>query len=112
MGVDVASVGDALGSTPGALDYVYTDPVQGLYKKLVVSGDGKALLGAILVGDATEYGTLLQMTLNAIPLPAAAGRCSPVIRGCTHSCCIARRAGAARAAGTGWRASSRTWRAV
>ncbi len=70
MGVDVASVGDALGKTPGALDYVYTDPVQGLYKKLVVSGDGKQLLGAILVGDAAEYGSLLQMALNAIPLPA------------------------------------------
>jgi nitrite reductase (NADH) large subunit len=69
MGVDVASVGDALGKTPGALDYVYTDPVRGIYKKLVVSGDGKQLLGAILVGDATEYGGLLQMALNAIPLP-------------------------------------------
>jgi nitrite reductase (NADH) large subunit len=69
MGVDVASVGDALGKTAGALDYVYTDPVQGIYKKLVVSGDGKQLLGAILVGDAAEYGALLQATLNAIPLP-------------------------------------------
>jgi len=69
MGVDVASVGDALGTTPGALDYVFSDPVQGCYKKLVVSGDGKQLLGAILVGDATEYNGLLQMTLNAIPLP-------------------------------------------
>ena len=63
-------IGDALGTTPGALDYVYTDPVGGIYKKLVVSGDGKTLLGAILVGDAAEYGTLLQMTLNGIPLPA------------------------------------------
>ncbi|MBY0266403.1 MAG: nitrite reductase large subunit NirB [Burkholderiales bacterium] len=69
MGVDVASLGDAMGKTAGALDYVYTDPVQGIYKKLVVSADGKQLLGAILVGDATEYGGLLQMTLNAIPLP-------------------------------------------
>lgn len=69
MGVDVASLGDAMGKTAGALDYVYTDPVQGIYKKLVVSGDGKQLLGAILVGDATEYGGLLQMALNAIPLP-------------------------------------------
>src|ERR1043166_7901608 len=70
MGVDVASVGDALGKTPGALDYLYTDPVAGIYKKLVVSSDGKSLLGAILVGDAAEYGTLLQRTLNAIPRPA------------------------------------------
>lgn len=69
MGIDVASVGDALGKTSGALDYLYTDPVQGIYKKLVVSGDGKQLLGAILVGDATEYNGLLQMMLNAIPLP-------------------------------------------
>ncbi len=69
MGVDVASLGDAMGKTPGALDYLYTDPVQGIYKKLVVSGDGKQLLGAILVGDAAEYNGLLQMMLNAIPLP-------------------------------------------
>lgn len=69
MGVDVASIGDAQGKTPGALDYVYTDPVRGIYKKLVVSADGRQLLGAILVGDASEYGGLLQMTLNAIPLP-------------------------------------------
>ena len=69
MGVDVASVGDAHGATPDALDYVFTDAVSGMYKKLVVSGDGKSLLGAILVGDAADYGSLLQMTLNPIPLP-------------------------------------------
>jgi nitrite reductase (NADH) large subunit len=69
MGIDVASVGDGLGKTPGALDYVYTDPVKGIYKKLVVSGDGKSLLGSVLVGDANDYGSLLQMTLNSIPLP-------------------------------------------
>jgi nitrite reductase (NADH) large subunit len=69
MGIDVASVGDALGKTSGALDFVYTDPVKGIYKKLVVAGDGKSLLGAVLVGDAADYGSLLQMTLNAIPLP-------------------------------------------
>ena len=70
MGVDVASIGDALGRTPGALDFVYTDPLNGVYKKLVVSRDGKRLLGAILVGEAADYGSLLQRTLNAIPLPA------------------------------------------
>ncbi len=69
MGVDVASLGDALGTTAGALDYVYTDPLKGVYKKLVVSCEGKRLLGAILVGDASEYGSLLQLALNAIPLP-------------------------------------------
>ena len=69
MGVDVASIGDAHGAAPDALNYVFTDEAAGLYKKLVVSGDRKRLLGAVLVGDAADYGSLLQMTLNAIPLP-------------------------------------------
>jgi nitrite reductase (NADH) large subunit len=69
MGVDVCSIGDAHGSTPGALNYVFTDEATGVYKKLVVSEDRKQMLGAILVGDAADYGTLLQMTLNAMPLP-------------------------------------------
>jgi nitrite reductase (NADH) large subunit len=69
MGVDVASIGDAHGATPNALNYVYTDEVAGVYKKLVVSGDRRYLLGAILVGDASDYGSLLQMALNPLPLP-------------------------------------------
>jgi len=67
MGVDVASIGDAHGSTPDALSYVYTDEI--VYKKLVVSGDRKSLLGAILVGDAGDYGPLLQLALNGVALP-------------------------------------------
>ncbi|MGB3934531.1 MAG: nitrite reductase large subunit NirB [Burkholderiales bacterium] len=69
MGVDVCSIGDAHGSTPGALNYVFTDEAAGVYKKLVVAEDRKQLLGAILVGDAADYGTLLQMALNPLPLP-------------------------------------------
>ena len=69
LGVDVASIGDAHGAAPDALNYVFTDEAAGLYKKLVVSGDRKRLLGAVLVGDAADYGSLLQMTLNALPLP-------------------------------------------
>lgn len=71
MGVDVASIGDAHGNTPGSRALQYTDERQQVYKKIVVSADGKRLLGAVLVGDATEYGTLLQMALNGIELPAA-----------------------------------------
>ena len=71
MGVDVASIGDAHGNTPGSRAFQYTDERQQVYKKIVVSADGKRLLGAVLVGDATEYGTLLQMALNGIELPAA-----------------------------------------
>jgi nitrite reductase (NADH) large subunit len=67
MGVDVASIGDAHGSSPGAVSYVYTDEI--VYKKLTVSADRKQLLGAILVGDAADYGALLQSVLNSLPLP-------------------------------------------
>ena len=69
MGVDVASIGDAHSATPGALNYLFSDEVAGCYKKLVVSADKTKLLGAVLVGDAADYGTLLQMALNGIPLP-------------------------------------------
>jgi nitrite reductase (NADH) large subunit len=69
MGVDVASIGDAHGATSGALNYFFNDDLSGCYKKLVVSADKKFLLGAVLVGDANDYGNLLQLTLNAIPLP-------------------------------------------
>lgn len=57
-GVDVASFGDAFAETPGALDVVYSDQVAGVYKKLVLSDDAKTLLGGILVGDASAYGSL------------------------------------------------------
>jgi nitrite reductase (NADH) large subunit len=70
MGVDVASIGDAHGRTPHARSFSYTDELRQVYKKIVVSPDGKQLVGAVLVGDAAEYGTLLQMALNGIALPA------------------------------------------
>ena len=69
MGVDVASIGDAHGVTSGSRSVQYLDERRQTYKKLVVSDCGKRLLGAVLVGDATEYGTLLQMALNGIELP-------------------------------------------
>lgn len=71
MGVDVASLGDAHGTTPGSLCTVYVDERKGVYKKLVTCGEGKTLLGGVLVGDAAEYGTLLQVMLNGIALPTA-----------------------------------------
>lgn len=70
MGVDVASIGDAQGRTPHCKTFSYTDELRQTYKKIVTSADGKQLLGAVLVGNADEYGTLLQMALNGIALPA------------------------------------------
>ncbi|WP_321887092.1 nitrite reductase large subunit NirB [Paraburkholderia bannensis] len=71
MGVDVASIGDAHGKTPGSRSYRFADERREVYKKIVVSECGKKLLGAVMVGDAGEYGTLLQMMLNGIELPEA-----------------------------------------
>ena len=68
-GVDVASIGDAHASTQDALVYTYQNGSEGIYKRLVVSENGKKLLGAVLVGDASGYGTLLQYCLNGIDLP-------------------------------------------
>lgn len=70
MGVDVASIGDCHARTEGALSYAYTDEVNQVYKKIVVSADKKILLGAVMIGDAEDYGNLLQMALNKIELPA------------------------------------------
>ncbi|WP_437890330.1 nitrite reductase large subunit NirB [Phytobacter sp. V91] len=70
LGVDVASFGDAHGRTAGSLSYQWTDGPAQIYKKIVVSEDGKRLLGGVLVGDASEYATLLQMMLNDMALPA------------------------------------------
>ncbi|WP_208607840.1 nitrite reductase large subunit NirB, partial [Paraburkholderia ginsengiterrae] len=56
---------------PGSRTYQFSDERKQVYKKLVVSECGKQLLGAVMVGDAAEYGTLLQMMLNGIELPEA-----------------------------------------
>lgn len=69
MGVDVAGIGDAHGRTPGARSYVYLDENKSLYKRLIVSEDNQTLLGAVLVGDTRDYGNLLQIVLNRLPLP-------------------------------------------
>jgi len=69
MGVDVASIGDPHATVPGSRSYQFTDERKQVYKKIVVSDCGKFLLGGVMVGDAAEYGTLLQMMLNKIELP-------------------------------------------
>ncbi|MFD1800781.1 nitrite reductase large subunit NirB [Mixta tenebrionis] len=69
LGVDVGGIGDAHGRTPGARSYVYLNEKSGVYKRLVVSQDNKYLLGAVLVGDTSDYGQLLQLMLNQVALP-------------------------------------------
>lgn len=72
LGVDVASFGDAMGATDGALEVVFNDPVAGTYAKVVVSDDAKTLLGGVLVGDATQYALLKPMVGGPLPGDPAA----------------------------------------
>lgn len=58
LGVEVASFGDALARTPGALEITLNDPVRRTYAKVVVSDDARVLLGGVLVGDASRFGAL------------------------------------------------------
>jgi nitrite reductase (NADH) large subunit len=67
LGVDVASFGDALAATPGALEVVVSDPIGGTYAKLVLSDDAQTLLGGVLVGDASSYGVLRPLVGSQLP---------------------------------------------
>ncbi|WP_049722313.1 nitrite reductase large subunit NirB [Gilvimarinus polysaccharolyticus] len=69
LGVDVASVGDAHGNTPGCKSYTYSNDVDEVYKRIIVSADNTRLLGAVLVGDADGYGILQQLCVNKMDLP-------------------------------------------
>jgi nitrite reductase (NADH) large subunit len=73
MGVDVASFGDSSADAKSARPITFEDPFTGVYKKLLFSPDGTRLVGGILVGDASDYGTLLAHYKNGGPLPVAPG---------------------------------------
>ncbi|MGI9022769.1 MAG: nitrite reductase large subunit NirB [Acidimicrobiales bacterium] len=92
MGIDVASFGDAFATSPGAEAITYADPVTNVYKRLVVGPERpserdvgrpappsattpgtppiRPVVGGILVGDASMYQTLVQMTRGEMPTPA------------------------------------------
>ena len=72
MGVDVASFGEYELPAEKAIPLFFEDPFGGKYKKLFFSPNGKRLLGGILVGDASEYGTLSMLVKSKSTLP-----CSP-----------------------------------
>lgn len=69
LGVDVGSIGDSKGMAEDSRAFVFSDEREEVYKRLNVSADGKKVLGATLVGDCSEYDTLLQYFLNEIELP-------------------------------------------
>jgi len=65
LGVDVASFGDAFGMSEGARSVCVENEHAGTYKRLVLSADGKTVLGGMLVGDASEYAVLSSMARDA-----------------------------------------------
>ena len=69
LGVEVGSIGDAHGTTPGARVYSFFDQRKEVYKKLVVDAEGKKLIGAVLVGDTSDYSMWHQTVANAMALP-------------------------------------------
>ncbi|MGH8908418.1 MAG: nitrite reductase large subunit NirB [Egibacteraceae bacterium] len=83
MGIDVASFGDAFGATPGAEAVTFADPVNNVYKRLVVGppvaspsssrrrpkAPIRPVIGGVLVGDASMYDTLVQMARGDMPTP-------------------------------------------
>jgi len=71
MGVDVASVGDPFADAQTGRAILFQDLVRGVYKKMALSSDGRKLLGAVLVGDAAQYGALLAASKSDAPLPAS-----------------------------------------
>jgi nitrite reductase (NADH) large subunit len=70
MGVDVASFGDAFGTSTDTLSVTLSDPIANTYKRLVVSADGSQLLGGVLVGDASAYSTLTAIVRGDLPTPS------------------------------------------
>jgi assimilatory nitrate reductase electron transfer subunit len=69
-GVDLAAMGDPLGGPDDADREVvqFSDPARGTYKKLVIR-DGR-LVGAILLGDCTTAGTVVQLFDRGAPVPS------------------------------------------
>jgi nitrite reductase (NADH) large subunit len=67
LGVDVASFGDAMGTTENCLEVAINDAVKQTYAKLVLSDDAKTLLGGVLVGDASSYGVLRPLVGGELP---------------------------------------------
>ncbi|CDK24715.1 unnamed protein product [Kuraishia capsulata CBS 1993] len=89
MGVDVASFGDYFADKngpkwlPAAMkketdrksclkSLVFEDPIEGKYTKLIVTKDGKYLLGGILVGDTSNFTKFTALAKSRKPLPMSA----------------------------------------
>jgi nitrite reductase (NADH) large subunit len=69
IGVEVASFGDPFIEQQEGTPIVYENKLNGVYKRINISKDGKVLLGGILVGDSSDYNTLFQIYSNGMAIP-------------------------------------------
>ncbi|WP_226663316.1 nitrite reductase large subunit NirB [Microbulbifer aggregans] len=69
LGVEVGSIGDAHGRAEDSAAITFVDEQSGVYKRMITDRAGKKLRGAVLVGDTSDYDTLLQYHLNDMDLP-------------------------------------------
>ncbi len=69
IGIDVASFGDPFVTGENIRSVIFEDTMKGIYKRINITGDGKQLLGGILIGDAEQYNMLLQTAKNKVVLP-------------------------------------------
>ncbi|GAC1591590.1 MAG: nitrite reductase large subunit NirB [Acidimicrobiales bacterium] len=73
LGVDVASIGDAHAAAPGCETLVFRDGPAGVYRRLVLGpsvAGARAVVGAVLVGDASAYATITGIVRGDIDAPA------------------------------------------
>lgn len=70
IGTDVASFGDPFADNDSVTPIVYQNKCLGIYKRINVDMESSRLKGGIMVGDTTDYNTLLQLYLNEMKLPA------------------------------------------
>jgi nitrite reductase (NADH) large subunit len=69
LGVDVASFGDAFATGDDAQAITYCDPRRLIYQRLVVDRGTGQVRGGMLVGDASSYQLLVQMSRGDLPTP-------------------------------------------
>jgi nitrite reductase (NADH) large subunit len=69
LGVDVASFGEITADNIHSKEISLLDTRAGTYQKVILDITGKRLLGAIFVGDASQYDMLLQIKQNNLALP-------------------------------------------
>ncbi len=70
LDLHVASIGQTHLSEDEATIFIDQDIHQGIYKKLLISKDWKKLLGAILIGEDSEFERLRKAVQRETPFPA------------------------------------------